>query len=105
MIEFLSAEPGSPARAEFWLQIIGGVPRTLSPHPYPADLARALQDDAGKSRHAQLQTLAIVLVWLMAIIVPIVQARLSAEAQTMTDAEVGTLSLALAITALMKQHK
>jgi hypothetical protein len=41
----------------------------------------------------------------MAIVVPIVQQRLSAEGQAITDAEIGTLSFALAITALMKQGR
>jgi hypothetical protein len=41
----------------------------------------------------------------MAIIVPVVQQCLTAGAQSVTDAEVGTISLALAITALMKQRK
>jgi hypothetical protein len=35
----------------------------------------------------------------------IVQQRLSTEGQLVTDAEVGTLSFALAITALMKQGR
>lgn len=55
--------------------------------------------------HVQVQTLGLVLVWLMAIIVPVVQQCLTAGAQSVTDAEVGTISLALAITALMKQRK
>lgn len=60
---------------------------------------------SAKPNRAQLQTLAIVLVWLLAVIVPIVQQRLGAEGQLVTDAEVGTLSFALAITVLLKQHK
>jgi hypothetical protein len=71
--------------------------------PHPADLVQTPQ--AAKLSHAQLRTLLIGLVWLLAIIVPIVQQRLSAEAQMVTDAEVGTLSLALAITVLMNARK
>lgn len=77
----------------------------LLPLP-PANLAQVPQPaGTAKTRHAQLQTLVIVLIWLMAIIVPIVQQRLGAEAQSITDAEVGTASLALAITTLMKQAR
>lgn len=71
--------------------------RALRHAPMPASTA--------KDRHAQLMTFVIVLVWLMAILVPIVQQRLNAEGQLVTDAEVGTISLALAITALMKQGR
>jgi hypothetical protein len=71
--------------------------------PYPADLVQTPQQDAVKS--SQIRTLVIVLIWLMAIIVPIVQQRLSTEGQLVTDAEVGTLSFALAITTLMKQGR
>jgi hypothetical protein len=73
--------------------------------PYPADLVQAPPQDAVKARQAQLRTLAMVLIWLMAIIVPIVQQRFGAEGQAITDAEVGTTSLALAITVLMKQSR
>jgi hypothetical protein len=74
--------------------------------PYPADLVRdPPQATSAKVRRAQLQALVMVLVWLLAITVPLVQQRLSAEAQSVTDAEVGTISLALAVTALMKARK
>ena len=68
--------------------------------PPPADLVQTPQQDAVKS--SQIRTLVKVLIWLMAIIV---QQRLSTEGQLVTDAEVGTLSFALAITALMKQGR
>jgi hypothetical protein len=82
---------------------LGGSPFYISMgQPFPADL-----DEPASSPQARkhLQALAVALVWLMAIIVPIVQQRLSAEGQIITDAEVGTLSFALAITALLKQAK
>lgn len=73
---------------------------------YVYDLARAPQPASpARDRHAQTRALLIVLVWLMAVILPIVQQCLSAEGQLVTDAEVGTLSFALAITVLLKQGK
>jgi hypothetical protein len=61
--------------------------------------------DAAKPTRVQLQTLVMALIWLMAVIVPIVQQRLSAEGQSVTEAEVGTVGLALAATALLKQAR
>jgi hypothetical protein len=74
--------------------------------PYPAELAHAAhQDGAAKAHYAQIRTLAIVLVWLVAMITPVVEQRIGAEAQSITQAEVGQISLALAITVLMKKAR
>jgi hypothetical protein len=86
--------------------IISGTVVVTPPPPYPADLVQTpQQQDAAKTSHAQFMTLVKVLIWLLLIIVPVVEQRLGAEARSVTDAEVGTVSLALAITVLMKARK
>jgi hypothetical protein len=99
--------PAYEAPVREW-QLARGVDIMLAEEspPYPAELVlSAHQDDSAKARYVQIRTLAIVLVWLVAMITPVVEQRIGAKAQSITEAAVGQISLALAIIALMKKAR
>jgi hypothetical protein len=65
--------------------------------------ARATRDGIGTL--STVQVLALVLVWLMALGLPVVQARLPQADRALLDSEYGTIGIGLAITAMILARK
>lgn len=77
--------------------------RIIDPPELSELSARAARE--GLAGLSPLQVLAVVLVWLLAVGVPVAQQALPPEAQTVVSNEYGTLGLGIAITLLIVQNR
>jgi hypothetical protein len=105
---FLDAPEHSELRIQLQA-IVENSTITLSDHDSvrPENLSRALTKatNEGIAGLTPVQLLIVVLVWLMAFGMPLIQETLPPDAQQVVTGDIGTAGLALAITTLIIQQR